>query len=135
MQRGSVAFRPGNVSPVFLDINGDGQVDLFVPQDGGCKLFLNNGKGIFTVRQLSYTFRVRRRNQRAKRQASPRSFALQALAAEELARHGAELAPGVHPVPEGIDREVAVLKLASLGVRIDTLSPEQERYLRGWGVD
>jgi adenosylhomocysteinase len=63
------------------------------------------------------------------------SFALQALAAEELARHGPELAPGVHPVPEGIDREVAELKLASLGVRIDTLSPEQERYLRGWGVD
>ena len=63
------------------------------------------------------------------------SFALQALAAEDLARRGAELAPGVHPVPEGIDREVAALKLASLGVRIDTLSPEQERYLRGWGVD
>jgi adenosylhomocysteinase len=63
------------------------------------------------------------------------SFALQALAAEELARRGAELAPGVHPVPDGIDREVAALKLASLGVRIDTLSPEQERYLRGWGVD
>jgi adenosylhomocysteinase len=61
------------------------------------------------------------------------SFALQALAAEELAR--GEYAPGVHPVPERIDREVAALKLASLGVRIDTLSPEQERYLRGWGVD
>ena len=63
------------------------------------------------------------------------SFALQALAAEDLARRGAELPPGVHPVPDGIDREVAALKLASLGVRIDTLSPEQERYLRGWGVD
>jgi adenosylhomocysteinase len=60
------------------------------------------------------------------------SFALQALAAEELARRGGELAPGVHPVPEGIDREVAALKLASLGVEIDELSPEQERYLRGW---
>ena len=63
------------------------------------------------------------------------SFALQALAVEDLARRGAELPPGVHPVPDGIDREVAALKLASLGVRIDTLSPEQERYLRGWGVD
>jgi adenosylhomocysteinase len=60
------------------------------------------------------------------------SFALQALATEELARRGGELAPGVHPVPEGIDREVAALKLASLGVEIDELSPEQERYLRGW---
>jgi adenosylhomocysteinase len=60
------------------------------------------------------------------------SFALQALAAEDLARRGGELEPGVHPVPEGIDREVATLKLASLGVQIDQLSPEQERYLRGW---
>src|SRR5262249_26690587 len=39
----------------------------------------HNSKGIFTVRQLSYTFRVRRRNKRAKRQGFPRSFALQAL--------------------------------------------------------
>jgi adenosylhomocysteinase len=62
------------------------------------------------------------------------SFALQALAAEELAK--TSLAPGVHPVPEQIDREVAALKLASLGVRIDELSEEQARYLRGWrGVD
>src|SRR5262245_25539119 len=62
------------------------------------------------------------------------SFAVQALAAEALAR--TPLEPGVHPVPEQIDREVAALKLASLGVRIDELSPEQERYLRGWrGVD
>jgi adenosylhomocysteinase len=63
------------------------------------------------------------------------SFALQALAAEELARRADELAPGVHPVPDEIDREVAALKLASLGVRIDELSAEQERYLRGWRSD
>ena len=63
------------------------------------------------------------------------SFALQALAAEELVRRAGELSPGVHPVPEGIDREVAALKLASLGVRIDTLSEEQARYLRGWRAD
>jgi adenosylhomocysteinase len=60
------------------------------------------------------------------------SFALQALAAELLARHAGELPPGVHQVPERVDREVAALKLASLGVEIDKLSPEQERYLRGW---
>jgi adenosylhomocysteinase len=63
------------------------------------------------------------------------SFALQALAAEELVRRAGELAPGVHPVPDGIDREVAALKLASLGVRIDELSEEQARYLRGWRSD
>jgi adenosylhomocysteinase len=38
-------------------------------------------------------------------------------------------------VPEAIDRQVAALKLASLGVEIDRLSPEQERYLRGWRAD
>jgi adenosylhomocysteinase len=58
------------------------------------------------------------------------SFALQALAAEELV--SGELPPGVHPVPDAIDREVAGLKLASLGVRIDALNEEQERYRRGW---
>jgi predicted RecB family nuclease len=46
-----------------------------------------NSKGIFTVRQLSYTFRVRRKNKRAKSQASPRSFALQALAIRENKVH------------------------------------------------
>jgi predicted RecB family nuclease len=46
-----------------------------------------NDKGIFTVRQLSYTFRGRRRNKRARSQASPRSFALQALAIRENRVH------------------------------------------------
>jgi adenosylhomocysteinase len=60
------------------------------------------------------------------------SFALQALAAVDLVHRAGDLAPGVHPVPDAIDREVAALKLASLGVRIDELRPDQERYLRGW---
>jgi len=61
------------------------------------------------------------------------SFANQALAVEHLLRHGAALGHGVHPVPEAVDREVARLKLASLGVAIDVLSDEQARYLEGWG--
>src|SRR4051812_7006672 len=60
------------------------------------------------------------------------SFALQALAAVSLVERAGELAAGVHPVPDAIDREVAALKLASLGVQIDVLRPDQERYLRGW---
>src|SRR4051794_40676613 len=60
------------------------------------------------------------------------SFANQALAVEHLVRDGAALGPGVHPVPEALDREVARLKLASLGVAIDVLSDEQARYLDGW---
>jgi adenosylhomocysteinase len=54
------------------------------------------------------------------------SFALQALAAEALAQ--GSFAPGVHPVPDGIEREVAALKLAALGVEIDELTPEQAAY-------
>jgi adenosylhomocysteinase len=60
------------------------------------------------------------------------SFANQVLAVEHLVAHGAALGPGVHPVPEAVDREVARLKLASLGVEIDTLTEEQASYLRGW---
>ena len=58
------------------------------------------------------------------------SFALQALAAEALAV--GEWAPGVHPVPEAIEREVATLKLAALGVAIDELSADQREYLARW---
>jgi adenosylhomocysteinase len=60
------------------------------------------------------------------------SFANQVLAVEHLVSHGAALGAGVHPVPEAVDREVARLKLASLGVQIDALSAEQSAYLRGW---
>jgi adenosylhomocysteinase len=60
------------------------------------------------------------------------SFALHALAVEDLVRNAGERAPGVHPVPPGVDREVARLKLESLGVEIDTLSAEQSAYLHSW---
>ena len=61
------------------------------------------------------------------------SFANQALCVEHLAREGSELEARVLPVPPGIDREVARLKLASLGVRIDELTDAQRAYLTSWG--
>src|SRR5215217_2481482 len=60
------------------------------------------------------------------------SFANQALAVEHLVRHPGRLGPGVHPVPEAVDREVARLKLESLGVEIDVLTDAQRAYLRSW---
>jgi adenosylhomocysteinase len=60
------------------------------------------------------------------------SFALQALCVEELVKRGDELPPGVHPVPESIDREVGRLKLAALGVKIDQPTAEQEHYRESW---
>jgi adenosylhomocysteinase len=59
------------------------------------------------------------------------SFANQALAAEYLVT--GDLPAGVHPVPLDIDREIARLKLASLGVGIDELTPAQRDYLDSWG--
>ena len=60
------------------------------------------------------------------------SFALQVLSVVHLAREHAGLSAGVHPVPEAIDREIARLKLASLGVQLDTLTDAQREYLRRW---
>ena len=60
------------------------------------------------------------------------SFANQALAAVYIAQNHGKLAPGVYDVPENIDKEVARLKLESLGVRIDQLTEEQRRYLASW---
>ncbi|HEX4818099.1 MAG TPA: adenosylhomocysteinase [Nonomuraea sp.] len=60
------------------------------------------------------------------------SFSAQALAVEWLVGERATLAPGVYDVPEGIDHEVARLKLAATGIDIDTLTAEQEDYLRSW---
>ncbi len=59
------------------------------------------------------------------------SFANQALCAEFVARQ--EYLPvGVHAVPAEIDEQVARLKLESMGIAIDELTPEQARYLRSW---
>jgi adenosylhomocysteinase len=60
------------------------------------------------------------------------SFANQALCAEFLAREGAGLERRVYAVPRRIDDEIASLKLAALGVRIDVLSDDQVRYLASW---
>jgi adenosylhomocysteinase len=60
------------------------------------------------------------------------SFANQALAAEYMAKHHAELEPRVYVVPEDMDREVARLKLESLGISIDTMTAEQQAYVNSW---
>jgi adenosylhomocysteinase len=60
------------------------------------------------------------------------SFANQALSLEYLAKEGKGLAKKVHPVPLAIDREIARLKLQSMGVTIDLLTDEQNTYLSSW---
>jgi adenosylhomocysteinase len=60
------------------------------------------------------------------------SFANQALSAEYMVRNHGALSNTVHTVPDAIDREIARLKLASSGARIDRLTTEQRDYLASW---
>ena len=60
------------------------------------------------------------------------SFANQALAAELLAKEYKTLAKAVHRLPASVDQEIASLKLQSMGIAIDTLTPEQVEYLASW---
>jgi adenosylhomocysteinase len=60
------------------------------------------------------------------------SFANQALGIEYLLTHAKELKPTVYPIPKALDEEIARLKLAALGVKIDTLTAEQSAYLASW---
>ena len=60
------------------------------------------------------------------------SFANQALCAEYLVRNGKKLKKTVYSVPEPIDQEIARLKLAAMGVEIDSLTSAQEHYLASW---
>ncbi len=60
------------------------------------------------------------------------SFANQALSVEYLIKHRGQLQPGVHLLPAEVDTEIAGLKLRSLGLDIDTLTPEQMEYQSSW---
>ena len=60
------------------------------------------------------------------------SFAVQALSLEWLAKHAGQLEKKVYNVPDEIDDQIGRVKLAAMGLSIDTLTPEQEAYLAGW---
>ena len=60
------------------------------------------------------------------------SFANQALGVEYLKLHGEKLKNRVYPIPAAIDDEIARLKLRSMGIKIDRLTPEQKKYLSAW---
>ena len=60
------------------------------------------------------------------------SFANQALSVEYIVKNRGQLAAGVHSVPRDTDQEVGRLKLESLGINIDSLSNEQQKYQESW---
>ena len=60
------------------------------------------------------------------------SFANQALGSEYMLLHAKEMTPQVYTIPQDIDKEIARLKLHAMGIKIDTLTPEQVKYLGSW---
>ncbi|WP_254839423.1 adenosylhomocysteinase [Natronomonas marina] len=60
------------------------------------------------------------------------SFGVQAVCVREMVEHSDEYGPGVHEVPDELDREVAEIKLAAEGVEIDELTDEQTEYMDSW---
>jgi adenosylhomocysteinase len=96
------------------------QVEEFTQPDGRRLLLLASGRVVNLAAAEGHPAAV-----------MDMSFAGQALTLAWLAADGA-LEPGVHPVPADIDTEVAALKLASLGVRLDVPSAEQLAYLSSW---
>ncbi len=96
------------------------QVEEFTQPDGRRLLLLASGRVVNLAAAEGHPAAV-----------MDMSFAGQALTLAWLAA-GAELPSGVHPVPADIDREVAALKLASLGVGLDVVSDSQRVYLSSW---
>jgi len=60
------------------------------------------------------------------------SFSGQALCVQYMVDNAASLKPGLYPVPESIDQEIASLKLSAMGISIDSLTDEQHKYLTSW---
>lgn len=60
------------------------------------------------------------------------SFSAQALCVQYLVENARTFTPGVYPVPEAVDHEIAKVKLSAMGMRIDTLTDEQQQYLTSW---
>jgi adenosylhomocysteinase len=62
------------------------------------------------------------------------SFANQALSCQYLKEHAAELEKKVYAVPKAIDEQIAALKLKAIGVAVDTLTAQQQKYLASWDI-
>ncbi|MEA2062926.1 MAG: adenosylhomocysteinase [Gemmatimonadota bacterium] len=133
MKNGAIVCNSGHFN-VELDLEGLGKmakefiknvrnnvVDAYVLEDGRKIFVLGEGRLINLAAAEGHPASV-----------MDMSFATQALTTEFVVKNRAELMPKVYDVPESIDQWVAELKLKSMGIAIDTLTPEQEEYLRSW---
>ncbi len=98
-----------------------GFVEEYSLKDGRCLFLLGEGRLINLAAAEGHPASV-----------MDMSFANQALCAEYMVKNRGKLEIKVHPVPVEIDKEVARLKLKAMGVAIDTLTAEQQKYLASW---
>ena len=96
-------------------------VDEFVLEDGRRLYLLADGRLVNLAAAEGHPAQV-----------MDMSFANQALSAEFIVENAASLERKVYDVPEEIDTEIARLKLATMGIEKDELTPEQEKYLASW---
>jgi len=98
-----------------------GSVDEYVMEDGRAIYLLGEGRLVNLAAAEGHPAAV-----------MDMSFANQALSAEWVVRNAGDLDAAVYSVPRDIDREVARLKLLAMGIEIDSLTDEQDRYLHSW---
>ncbi|GAI61708.1 unnamed protein product, partial [marine sediment metagenome] len=96
-------------------------VDEYSLNDGRCLYLLGEGRLINLAAAEGHPASV-----------MDMSFANQALCLEYIVKNRGKLETRVHPVPEEIDKQVAQLKIQSMGIDIDSLTPEQQKYLTSW---
>ncbi|MFC2070840.1 adenosylhomocysteinase [Chloroflexota bacterium] len=96
-------------------------VEEYATKDGRCLYLLGEGRLINLAAAEGHPASV-----------MDMSFANQALCLEYMVKNREKLELKVYPVPQDIDKHIASLKLASMGINIDTLTAEQEKYLTSW---
>jgi adenosylhomocysteinase len=131
MKEGAVVANSGHFN-VELDLDGLGQVTSLrrTMRDFVEEYSLTNGRKIYVLGEGRLINLSSAEGHPSS--VMDMSFANQALAAEYLARHHGALGRKVYPVPGEIDREIARLKLLSMGIGIDELTGEQKKYLGSW---
>lgn len=133
LKDGAILSNAGHFN-VEIDMNHlAGHADKVIQRDG-IETFVLNGKSIHVLAEGRLVNLATPKGMGHPIEVMDLSFALQALCARYIAQNGKSLTGGVYDVPQEIDERVARLKLASLGLSIDEMTPEQKAYLCSWDI-
>ena len=131
MKQGAFVANAGHFD-VEIDVNGLKKyvVETKNIRPGLDEWFLNNGKSVYVLAQGRLVNLVCAEGHPAS--VMDMSFANQALGMEFIVKNQGKLENKMYTLPRSVDEEIARLKLDSMGIKIDTLTEEQERYLNSW---